>query len=500
MKRILFASVLMLGTTSLALGQLQEPAAEPGTSYELRGLTRIFVHAPGRDRSIQKKITETIRKKIPHLVFVSPETEAEIWLSLTLQRKYEWTPTAPNPNDGMVTRTELSNITFVADGRVLCTRPGNPLKLIKNFRRQGGDEKKLAADFANEFVQIYERANIGLTFPAAKLMRPRVAPVETASTRYPDAKETASVNNKVSPTDDVEVLRVDTNLVTINVSVIDREGRYIPTLSKDIFSVYDEDVKQELSFFATSDEPFTVALLIDTSYSVAPKLKDIVAAANTFVEQLRDHDNLMVITFDSDIRETVKMTRRTEAISQRLFIKPGGGGETYVYDAVAFTIKKRLNRVRGRKAIVLLTDAMSANGEYTYKGSIRDAEESGTLVYTIQFDSNDDAKFTGRSADRLKNYYRQFYEQGTAYLEELARKTGGRFYAADQAGDFSEAFASIVRELGSQYSLGYSPQPLPKKGERRRIKVAVNLPNVAVRARSDYIFTIPERVPASSNK
>ena len=118
-------------------------------------------------------------------------------------------------------------------------------------------------------------------------------------------------------------------------------------------------------------------------------------------------------------------------------------------------------------------------------------------MYAIQFEPYKEAmkhfmKPSVKATALEKKEFQEFkllHEKGSSYLEELARKTGGRSFKADVVKDFSEAFATIVKELSSQYSLGYYPQPLPKHGERRRIKVAVDLPNVGVRTRGDYIFT-----------
>jgi len=509
MKTVLLVLLLVFCATPLAVGQFSERTWEPGTVDELRGLTNIYVTAVVGDQSVQKKITEVIKKKLPHLNFVSSRATADVWLTLTFGSRYD-PYRIPTTIDG--SPQTASDLVYTAHGKLFRVKPDRRLSLVKEFRREGLDRKTLGADFAKDFLKTFEKANTGVA------TAPKVSVSLTiASTEKPTAIQQKDEENRTAVqtqpktdegniaaqsqplTDEIEVLKVDTHLVTINASVIDRDAGYISTLSKESFSVYDEGVKQELAFFAAVDEPFTVALLIDTSGSVARQFRDIVGAANSFVEQLRPYDNLMVVAFDSDIRELVKTTRSSEVKGRGISLEVGGGKHTLVYDAVAFTIRKRLNQLRGRKAIILLTDGISGDGESTYERSITDAEEAGTLVYAIHFEPYKEAmkhfmKPTVKASALARKEFEEYkiaHEKGGSYLEELARKTGGRTYKADGVKDFSHAFASIIKELSSQYSLGYYPQPLPKHGERRRVKVGVDVPNVGVRARGDYIFTTP---------
>ena len=509
MKTALLISVFVFFTTPVVVGQFSERTSEPGTIEELRGLTNIYVTAVVGDQSVQKKITEVIKKKLPHLNFVSSPAHADVWLRLTFESRYDHYR-VPNANESSA--QTASDVLFTARGKLFRVKPDKRLSLVKEFRREGADRKTLGADFAKDFIKTYERANSGIaTAPKVSVIQ-TVASTEK-STAVQQRQEQSSTAVQTQPktdegniavqsqpiTDEIEVLKVDTHLVTINASVLDRDARYISTLSKESFSVYDEGVKQELAFFAAVDEPFTVALLIDTSYSVRPQFRELVAAANSFVDQLRPYDNLMVVSFDGDIRELVKTTGSSEVKGRGISLEIGGGKHTLVYDAVAFTIRERLNRIRGRKAIVMLTDGISGDGESTYERSIGDAEAAGVLVYAIKFGPSKEVmnrvmKSSAKSRPLVNKEFQEYQalqEKGTSYLEELARKTGGRTYKADGVKDFSQAFASIIKELSSQYSLGYYPQPLPKHGERRRIKVAVDLPNAGVRARGDYIFTTP---------
>lgn len=513
MKTVLLTSLLICCTAHFAVGQFSERAVESGSVDELKGSRNIYLTAFG-DQVVQKRITEVIKKKLPHLNFVSSRMTADVWLNVTFGSRYD-RYRVPNANDGSA--QTASDVLYTAHGKLFRVKPDRRLSLIKEFQREGPDRKTLGADFAGEFVKTYEKANTG-SAPAPTVSQSQTMVTTKESTAIRQKQEEGRLAVQPQPsavqgqplavepqplTDEIEVLKVDTNLVTINASVLDRDARYISTLSKESFSVYEEGVKQELAFFAAVEEPFTVALLIDTSGSVRRTFKDIIAAANSFVAQLRPHDNLMVVAFDSDIREVVKTTKSSMVKDRGVSLEVGGGQHTLVYDAVAFTIRQRLNHMRGRKAIILLTDGLSSDGESTYERSISDAEEAGSLVYSIQFEPFKEAMkhFMGRSRKAAPTdhkeiqEYRMHIEKAGAYLEELARKTGGRSFKADGVKDFSHAFALIVKELSSQYSLGYYPTPLPKQGDRRQIKVAVNVPNVVVRARNDYIFATSGSLP-----
>ncbi len=180
------------------------------------------------------------------------------------------------------------------------------------------------------------------------------------------------------------------------------------------------------------------------------------------------------MAFDSDIREARRETTSSVIRGRGILLQVGGGKDTLVYDAVAFTIRQRLNHLRGRKAIIPLTDGISGDGASTYERSISDAEQAGTLVYAIQFEPYKEAmkhfmKPSVKATALEKKEFQEFkllHEKGSSYLEELARKSGGKSYKADGLKDFSEAFATIVKELSQPVQSRLLPAPLPKHGER----------------------------------
>jgi VWFA-related protein len=182
-------------------------------------------------------------------------------------------------------------------------------------------------------------------------------------------------------------------------------------------------------------------------------------------------------------------------------------------------INQRLNRVSGRKAVVLFTDGVDTTSRRgTYASNVRDAEEVDALIYPVQYDTYSDVNSGGstwpgarrpsspaeiliqilggiriggggpRGGGGGVGSSRHDYEQADRYLGDLAQKTGARRFQADTTSNLSYAFANIAEELRRQYSLGFYPTKPPQQGQRRQVRVRVNQPNLAVRTRDSYIF------------
>jgi len=300
-----------------------------------------------------------------------------------------------------------------------------------------------------------------------------------------------SVSNGADGED--EIISVESALVTIPVSVFDKNGIYIPHIRKQEFKIFEDGIEQEIAYFGTNDQPFTVAIVIDTSGSTQFKIEDIHYAAKLFVRQLQPHDKIMVIQFSNRTRVRAEATNDKLTLD-RAIERARFGGATSLYDAVEFTLK-RLNKIKGRKAIVLFTDGVdtSSRGASSTE-NLEDAEESDTLIYPV-FYNTFLSSITGgtvmsspfpTSGGVLGNARAQTF--GKVFLENLAAYTGGRvFYAGRSRSLLVRAFEGIAEELRTQYSIGYSPIDVGEKGDRKQIKVRVYRPNLRVRARDSYI-------------
>ena len=305
-----------------------------------------------------------------------------------------------------------------------------------------------------------------------------------------------------------DVIRFDTALVTIPVSVMDRNGRYVPLLRRENFRIVEDGVEQKIAYFATTDAPFTVVLLIDTSGSTSMRLDDMQNAAINFVSKLKPADSVMVMAFDDRIDVLCKATTDREVITHAIR-KTSTGGGTRLYDAVENVLTKQLKTISGRKAIVLFTDGVDTTSRHsTYHSTVRLAEESEAPIYSVDYDTSGRG-ILGQGLPRSRGPVilgvplprptgvpgtqggatHEDYRKAVAYLKTLSDKTGGRFYDGDSLFGIAQAFTWIAEELGRQYSIGYYPSKPGKDGEKRQIKVRVTEADLVVKARDSYIYS-----------
>ena len=304
-----------------------------------------------------------------------------------------------------------------------------------------------------------------------------------------------------------DTLKFDTSLVMVPVSVMDRNGRYVPLLRKENFRIQENGVEQKIAYFATTNSPFSVVLLIDTSGSTEIRLDDIQDAAINFVDKLKPSDSVMVMSFDDKIRVQCKATTDRDVITKAIRNTHTGGG-TRLYDAVEDILKKQLQTIPGRKAVVLFTDGVDTTSHRaSYESTLRLAEESDAPIYSVSYNTmgtmSNGIPLPGGRGTILglplpspggipgsgPGTTRGEYRRGTRYLHELADKTAGRFYNGDSLFGIAQAFTWIAEELGRQYSLGYYPTTTGKDGERRQIKVRVTEADLVVKARDSYIYS-----------
>jgi Ca-activated chloride channel family protein len=321
--------------------------------------------------------------------------------------------------------------------------------------------------------------------------------VETKTTlQTPSASDSIPVADE-----DGEVLKIETSLVTIPVSVFDRNGLYIPNLRRTDFKIFDNGAEQEIAYFGTSDKPFTVILLIDTSPSTAYKIEEIQRAATAFVDQLKAQDSVMVVEFDENIHVLTEVTNNRQAIYKAIQQADFGGG-TSLYDAVDFSLRKRLSKIEGRKAIVLFTDGVdTTSSKARYETTVNDAQEAEALIFPIYYNTFfDNVGGIGGSSpfpnggiifgggNRGNGTSSGEYAVGKKYLEELADATGGRVFRPESTpGGLTAAFEGIAEELRRQYNIGFYPSEEGTAGQKRQIKVRVNRPQLVLRTRDSYV-------------
>jgi Ca-activated chloride channel family protein len=322
----------------------------------------------------------------------------------------------------------------------------------------------------------------------------------TASVVYPQKQNSTPPQAPRLPEDDV--VRVSTNLVTVPVSVMDRQGRFISNLTQNQFSLYEDGNPQELAYFEGAEKPFTVALVLDTSDSTKFKLNEIQNAAIGFIEQLRPDDRVIIAGFAKQVNVLAEATNDQRRLREAILETKGGGG-TSLYNAVDVIVSQRLNHIHGRKAMILFTDGVDTSSlGATYKDTLRAAEELDALVYAIQYNTYDDTvkDATARSFGNNHLSSAQLttargesldvaYDRANRYLRLMTDKSGGRFFYADSADNLRKTFEKIAQELRQQYSISYYPKDGGRaEASQRRIKVRIsNFPDVVIRARKSYV-------------
>ena len=325
--------------------------------------------------------------------------------------------------------------------------------------------------------------------------------------------------------DGSEVIKVETNLITMPVSVLDREGRFVSGLQQKDFQIFENGVEQKVDYFQSVEQPFTVVLMIDVSPSTAFRIDEIHAAAISFIDQLRPGDKVMVIAFDERVQVLSRPTNDKQYLREAIYQAQFGDG-TGLYEAVDHVISREISRIDGRKAVVLFTDGVDTTSRRaSYDSTIADVEEIDALFYPIRYNTQRDGfggggggwggprRRGGRGGRGGANIggiigiilgggnfppvsgpvggggrgNSNEYEVGRKYLETLALNSGGRNFEADSTANLDAAFSGIAEELRRQYSLGYYPEKVGQAGERKQIKVRVMRPNLVVRAKNSYI-------------
>lgn len=317
----------------------------------------------------------------------------------------------------------------------------------------------------------------------------------------PTRTEKITQKNEVisSPSTSEDVIKVDTDLVTVPVRITEKSGRPVPDVQQSEFRIIENGVEQPIAYFQSEEQPFTVALMLDMSYSDAFKLHDIQAAADLFIGQLRDQDKVMVMSFDDKVRVLCKPTSDRRILRMAIEGSQIGSG-TSLYTAIDSVINEQFAKIPGRKAAVILSDGVDTSSKIASARTIvRDLTESDILFYPIQYNTYDDVLKNRRKdapiqydeddkpyvAQRapMKGERAEDYRFADDFFADIADRTGGRVYKVKSNTNLRDAFTAIADELRKTYTLGYYPSAGRTTGESYSIKVRVYRPNLLIRAR-----------------
>jgi len=301
----------------------------------------------------------------------------------------------------------------------------------------------------------------------------------------------APANNGPVEVDEGDVIRVDTELVSVNVSVVDRgTNRGINDLTKDDFRLYEDNAQQQIAHFDSASAPFNLLLLIDLSGSTTRVVEIIKAAALHFVNAARPFDRIAVITFAGSQVVVSPLTTDHEALRQRISAIQKPEGSTKLYDSIAFAMDEVFREAKDtrRNAIVVISDGLDSvlpnvTGEgsmLTHEEVIRRAREFDGVVYSIWTDT--------QSYEPLSplDIQQETFDLAHDQMRELADAGGGAFYECEKIEDLSGAYDRVVSDLGTLYTLSYRPTNKVRDGSWRTIRVNVNRPNTVARGKRGY--------------
>lgn len=323
--------------------------------------------------------------------------------------------------------------------------------------------------------------------------------------------KTVEKDGKLSPvgkTNDDGIIRIETDLVIIPTQISQRSGKPVTDIKKEEFKIFENGQLQEIAYFSNEEQPFTVALVLDMSYSSVFKLQEIQNAALAFVNQLRENDKVMIVSFDEKARVLCEPTSNRKVLKLAIEGAKIASG-TSLYSAFDLVLNEKFNSADGRKAIVLLSDGVDTSSpNVTANEILKQIIETDVLVYPIQYNTwNDVQKSRKNSAQvfydendrpysielpRKKGEREEDYKVADNFLKEISTRTGGRVFRVSSNTNLNQAFANIADELRKVYILGYYPSEERKVGVRYSIKVRIYRPNLFIRARNGYIWQ-PER-------
>lgn len=300
-----------------------------------------------------------------------------------------------------------------------------------------------------------------------------------------------------------DTIRVETDLITVPVRVTSKDSKPLTDLKQAEFRIFENGVEQSVAYFSSVDQPFTVALLLDMSYSTVFRLNDIQAAALLFVSQLKENDRVTVIAFDEKPRVLCRPTSDRRVLRLAIEAAKTGSG-TSVYDSLDLALNTQLSGIPGRKAIVMLSDGVDTFSARSSKKEILGIlEEEDVIVYPLRYDTYDDVRKNRRKDaeirydddDRPYIYERApvkgereiDYVEAREFLDEMAGLSGGRVFKVSSATNLNSAFTKIAEELRKTYSLGYYPTEERRPGAVYTLKVRINRPNLNIRTRENII-------------
>jgi len=267
------------------------------------------------------------------------------------------------------------------------------------------------------------------------------------------------------------------DIVSLNITVVDGTNRYLTDLEQNDFSVFEDGIKQEITFFTRRPQPIALSMLLDSSASMEDKLQMLQIAASNFVKRMKPNDMAQVIDFDSRVSIRQSFTSN-QAELQNAILQTVAGGSTSLHNAIYVSLKE-LGKIKAqtdedvrRQALIVFSDGEDTSSLVSFEEVLELAKRSETGIYTIALRGNDSNSRGFREAEFV--------------MRQLAQETGGRAFFPAKIDDLNGVYAQIADELASQYTLGYTSKNPRTDGAFRRIVVQVARQNATARTKRGY--------------
>jgi len=280
--------------------------------------------------------------------------------------------------------------------------------------------------------------------------------------------------------------RTAVDLVSLNVTVTEGTGKYVTDLSAQDFAVFEDGVKQDVTFFTRTNLPIALALLIDTRASMENKLPTAQEAAIGFAKRLRPQDLAEVVDFDSRVVVLQSFSNSLAELEQAIR-KTSAGGSTSLYNAVYIALKdlkkivaKSSDDIR-RQAIVVLSDGEDTSSLLPFEEVLDLAKRSETAIYSIGL----------RAGEGTSGVSAKGFKEAEFVMRQFSQETGGRSFFPNQLSDLAGIYGQISDELSSQYTVGYTSKNPKRDGSWRRVVVRATRPNLTARTKLGYFAPTP---------
>jgi VWFA-related protein len=319
-----------------------------------------------------------------------------------------------------------------------------------------------------------------------------VAPTQPANQSKSLIPKTIAAELETKPEEE-DVVRVNTNLVSLNVSVFSNKLQsLVGSLTQNDFRVVEDGNEEAVTYFASSDIPFDLVLLIDLSGSTVDKRALINQTTQRFIEAARPTDRIAIVTFSNTTEIVCALTSDRARLVQSVSRIQGSGG-THFWDALKFTLEKvvGLRTLERRRAIVVMSDgvdnalafrsvAFQSGSQVSFADLLEAVRKTDELIIPIYLDTENDGF-------QKSDFTKRVFENARNTLALLAKESGGFYYRARKIEDLNGVYDQVIRDLGKVYSVGYRPTNEKRDGSWRRVEIRIpNRVDLTVRSRPGY--------------